>query len=367
MFKEGDKVVCIDNSGWTVNLVEGKVYTISEVFGRYVCIIKELGLWFSYSRFKLYNGGEKKMLNLFKEGDRVVCVDNEGFEHCLVKGDTYTVGSVDGRMCVIEGIEYSFSSLRFELAKEDYVLKGAKVKFVGKKGGDSVPNFRCISLPKELIIHGSETLHKDYDYEFAEVIDFYNDHFVIRYKSDDCRYVQLGFTRDKFELVEKQNTGFKVGDKVYATDLDRGIGEVMNIKHTDTILVYFPDWSCGHDGTHTPLSPKAKYATHCWWFGSTDKGLKLVEEQDTIQQITDTNKVEEVIKMNKPETVLEKNACKKAKEEAIRVATDTKARAYQSEINTWMSLEKSARDYRKRADELKDILELSEKDIKELL
>jgi hypothetical protein len=74
-----------------------------------------------------------------------------------------------------------------------------KIAFKGKKGGDQIPVFSSYNMPSQ--IHGKVFIHKDYDIEFAEIVDFYKEYYVVRYKDSCGKYVQLGFREDVLENV----------------------------------------------------------------------------------------------------------------------------------------------------------------------
>lgn len=74
----------------------------------------------------------------------------------------------------------------------------------------------------------------------------------------------------------------------------------------------------------------------------------------------------EEIKMEQPKTNLEKTACKQAKEEVIKNAVEAKAQEYRRVMADYINAEKSARDYRARADELATKLNITEEEKKQL-
>ena len=60
--------------------------------------------------------------------------------------------------------------------------------------------------------------------------------------------------------------------------------------------------------------------------------------------------------MNKPKTNLEKEACKKAKKEAIEKAIDTKKVVYADAMTHYISAQNSANNYQAQADEYVETL-----------
>ena len=67
-----------------------------------------------------------------------------------------------------------------------------------------------------------------------------------------------------------------------------------------------------------------------------------------------------------PESQLEKAGCADAKKEAIEAAIEAKKKEYARVMDRFLEVEAKARDYRKQADKLKDVLGVSDKDLKEL-
>lgn len=70
--------------------------------------------------------------------------------------------------------------------------------------------------------------------------------------------------------------------------------------------------------------------------------------------------------IEKPETQLDITACKQAKEDVIKATIDAKKVAYNAAMKDFISYENAARDYRKRADELKEKLGITAAELKEL-
>jgi hypothetical protein len=61
---------------------------------------------------------------MFKVGDKVVCVDDYGYEESIQKGCIYTIESTNGKfdhICVYGSI-YPFSKSRFKLLKSNKKL-----------------------------------------------------------------------------------------------------------------------------------------------------------------------------------------------------------------------------------------------------
>ena len=71
-------------------------------------------------------------------------------------------------------------------------------------------------------------------------------------------------------------------------------------------------------------------------------------------------------KMKKPTTQLEKNALKEAKKEIIATAVEKKSVTYKLAMNDFMYNENKAQMYREKADKQRDILGITDKEMKEL-
>jgi len=112
-----------------------------------------------------------------------------------------------------------------------------KIKFKGKKGGDYVPTFwgnmDRSGIPSEKIIHGGTGLSKSYDTEFAEIVDFHNEYYIVKFPSNNGRYTQLGFKEEQLENIEVMEE-FKVGDWIEITTQHpdaMNINDSMKKKH----------------------------------------------------------------------------------------------------------------------------------------
>lgn len=83
--------------------------------------------------------------------------------------------------------------------------KGQIVKFRNLIYNDMIPDYRweddsIIEFPN--IIHGNLTVDRQYyDKNFMKVVDIYARWFIVQYKDDAGKFVQLGFTEDKLEPV----------------------------------------------------------------------------------------------------------------------------------------------------------------------
>ena len=74
----------------------------------------------------------------------------------------------------------------------------------------------------------------------------------------------------------------------------------------------------------------------------------------------------EVFKLEKPETKLELNACKKAKEDAIKKAIEKKAEEYERCVGYFIEAQNKARNAQKEADDYAAKLGITEAEKKEL-
>ena len=81
--------------------------------------------------------------------------------------------------------------------------------------------------------------------------------------------------------------------------------------------------------------------------------------------ILDSNNMEEE-KMEKPKTKLEKDACKNAKENVLANIKAEKEREYQASMDKFIELEKNARHYKRKADELRDKLSVTDDEMKQI-
>lgn len=74
-----------------------------------------------------------------------------------------------------------------------------------------------------------------------------------------------------------------------------------------------------------------------------------------------------MVKLESPKTKLEKDACKEAVKEVIKDSVEDKKENYMAEIRTFMKHENVARDYRKKADEIKEKLGLTKEQISQMI
>jgi hypothetical protein len=139
-FKVGDVIKCIDASNWSNILSYDAIYRVDTVSKdgqtiRISCIDKKnpsrgsiLIHDMAATRFAKYNAKVDKVPTSnhpFKKGDVVVCIDNEGIDHVLVKGKSYTVEACTetGRFVSLETSQtgksnFVMESKRFVLASE---------------------------------------------------------------------------------------------------------------------------------------------------------------------------------------------------------------------------------------------------------
>ncbi len=158
-----------------------------------------------------------------------------------------------------------------------------------------------------------------------------------------------------FELVET----FKQEYKVEFTD---------DLKVGDTVEVIKGGYGVAseHIGSMTTITEVG--GDYCKGPGVKTKKFKNIGfdgwiGKDTFKLIE--NKTEET-KMEKPETKLEKDALVEAKKEVVKAEIERRAVEYKTATENFISLEKSARDYRKRADELAEKLNITEAEKKQL-
>ncbi|KKL93497.1 hypothetical protein LCGC14_1874100 [marine sediment metagenome] len=169
---------------------------------------------------------------------------------------------------------------------------------------------------------------------------------------------------ESFELVSKGLKGseqeIKIGDRVrivreYPDETsnndgnDGKIGVMCNSTDQPTMYPYLVELE---DGT--------KLGVHKVELLSSDGEQKSTKENEEVEE--EINKME----IEKPSTNLKKNACKKAKEESIESAINAKKFEYREVMDSFLSDEKTARRYRKLADDLKEKLGVTDKEMKEL-
>ena len=98
--------------------------------------------------------------------------------------------------------------------------------------------------------------------------------------------------------------------------------------------------------------------------------IKDLAQQHTLQKINESedntmnNPTTEPVK--KASTALEQKALKAAKEEAIKLEVERKQVDYCGKMNSFLSRERMARQYRKEADDLRALLDITDKEMIEL-
>ena len=187
--------------------------------------------------------------------------------------------------------------------------------------------------------------------------------FVV--KEINCRFyrptygIATGVALQSIELVRKgSEQEIKVGDRV-------------------RIVCEYPDRTSGNDGKIGVVSKlEDRPKTYPYLIEMEDGGLglgvhkvELLGSDRERKSIKENEEVKEEInkmEIEKPSTNLEKNACKKAKEESIESAINAKKFEYREVMDSFLSDEKTARRYRKLADDLKEKLGVTDKEMKEL-
>ena len=82
---------------------------------------------------------------------------------------------------------------------------GDNIKFIGKKAGDTIPDYEVTVIPTHLIIHGNTVLDKNYDAEFVRITDIYEDYYIVEFQDNHGNKVRLGFKEKILELVRITN------------------------------------------------------------------------------------------------------------------------------------------------------------------
>lgn len=91
-FKEGDIVVCIDNNGISKNITKGALYAITATVGVNISILDDRGVQNSFRKSRF------KLSTNFKVGDKIVCIDlndPDVIKRKIQKDTVYTVYSID--------------------------------------------------------------------------------------------------------------------------------------------------------------------------------------------------------------------------------------------------------------------------------
>ncbi len=171
-----------------------------------------------------------------------------------------------------------------------------------------------------------------------------------------------GCTKDCFELVSKRDTRTIIDEiKPEEVKTEIGIGDRVRV------TIGYSNASIGDEGIVRKINSCEEYGIE---FDESFNGHNLNGKINNTNGYYVPKDNVEILdkggKMEKPNTQLEKNACKQAKEKAIKDATDRKAECYEIDMKTYISTENKARDYRKDADKLGDTLGITDKDKKEL-
>jgi hypothetical protein len=82
-------------------------------------------------------------------------------------------------------------------------------------------------------------------------------------------------------------------------------------------------------------------------------------ERDNFNNIKETE-------MEKPETKLEKQACEEAREEIVAETIEDKKRIYKQVMEQFIEIEREARASRKQADELREKLGVTDKQMEQI-
>lgn len=160
-FNIGDKVICTNTIGVNNTLTTGKEYEVLGLAENRITIIMDNG-WeteFHNKRFKLKE-------HRFKVGDKVICIDNSGFNNILTIGKEYEVlGLVENTIKIMDnGLCLGFQSGRFKLKEpktfdrsggpseyydlpfKDFVTTQDLIEYLAKEkwGADVAVNFKDV-------------------------------------------------------------------------------------------------------------------------------------------------------------------------------------------------------------------------------
>ena len=101
------------------------------------------------------------------------------------------------------------------LKKKTMKYKLGPIRFKeGSKKGHIPDSWTSAAIPTSKIIHGSAGLHEEYT---AEIVDYHNEYYIVKYLDRDDNYTQLGFLEDALEPVGI-NDDVKVGDYAIMTN-----------------------------------------------------------------------------------------------------------------------------------------------------
>jgi hypothetical protein len=136
-----------------------------------------------------------------------------------------------------------------------------KIKFKSKKPEDQIPKYYTNDhgIPTNKIVHGNTILNKNYEY--AEIVDFYNEYYIVKYLDKIGKYVTLGFKEDVLEpYIEQPKEKWipKVGDWVVSLE-DKGHyrkkGDVFQVLEVDGNNIYYKEDVNGTTNTFRPAEP----------------------------------------------------------------------------------------------------------------
>ena len=97
-------------------------------------------------------------------------------------------------------MKYKLGPIRFK----EGVSKGCTPEYETEYGGD---------IPRDKIVHGTTELHDEYT---AEIVDYHNEYYIVRFLDSNSHYTQLGFLEDALEPVGVGDV-IKVGDYAIMT------------------------------------------------------------------------------------------------------------------------------------------------------
>jgi len=289
----------------------------------------------------------------FKVGDKVKRIFEGPYE--IKKGSIYTIDGIDDNWLSIKelkvkDIRYPFTNTGFELSTErsNYKFKvGDKIvgndddRYTTSKKGNGYGIIRQLN----------ESSKDSID------VDWFN---------DEGRKISSYWVDPKYFDLSEPQEGFKAGDRV--------------IKHKR----YSKGSYCRFGGPESkvPLGTKGIIKSVCSdqsvvvkfdtlsYTWNVDKSELILDPETKTENIfitaDDLTKSKEETKMEEPKTTLEKNACKQAREEVIKKRTEEKQKQYEMEMNSFIRYERDARDYRKRADEKRKLLGVTDAEMKEL-
>lgn len=191
-----------------------------------------------------------------------------------------------------------------------------------------------------------------------------------------CEVQRNGFGQDdswkasteNLTLLE-ENNNIKVGDSVKST----GKGGHSKLKSGSPYYFVKNPWKKGElnkigEIVYCKNKPYFRLIYDMTRFYTHDSWEKIIENNkvEKVNKNCSEIKLEVKEKMEKPKTKLEKDACELAMKETIEKTIKAKSEGYKNAMTDFISIERSARNYRKQADKRRELLGITDKDMEAL-